>query len=142
MNNIERLVTQWPPNQEIAIVAPVCHFFERCYHGDSLQYLLHTKKEVTFHRTYSNGAHTPVLTFRFLPQPPNLADVVRLLPRCAPHVYAIHLDPYLIELLLKLVECDTIEELHISFGYLHPNLFDAFDASTPPYPSSSAPLLA
>ncbi|KAF4603682.1 hypothetical protein EYR38_004097 [Pleurotus pulmonarius] len=135
VNNIERLVTRWPPNQDLTMVTPVCHFFERYYHGDNLQYLLHSKKEVTFHRTHSNGAHTPVLTFRFLAQPPSLAGVVGLLPRCTPHVYAIHQDSFKIEPPPTLAACDTIEELHISFGYLHPNFFDPFDASTPPYPS-------
>lgn len=86
-------------------------------------------------RTYSSGVHAPVLVSRFLARPRNFAGVLNLLPHCTPNVYAIQQEPYMELLTLELVECDTIEELSISLGRLYPNVFDTFDASTPPYPS-------
>ncbi|KAF4593075.1 hypothetical protein EYR38_008785 [Pleurotus pulmonarius] len=135
VDNVEKLHTIWPYQfNETAMVEPVCAFFEMCYHGDDLQYLLQTTSDLEMHRYIGTTTfHTPVLLFaRF--GPTDLAGVLNLLPRCVPRTFATRVG-YLEKTTLPLGDCDTIEELHISTEYQRftPFLFPAY--TSPPYPS-------
>ncbi|KAG9223959.1 hypothetical protein CCMSSC00406_0004425 [Pleurotus cornucopiae] len=133
VDRIERLRTAWAyqPSMDAVTLEPVCSFFERCYHGDDLQYLLQVGPDVEMHRYIgSTTAHTPVLLFADLP-PTDLASIVDLVPRCVPRTFVTRLESHR-QPVFALAECATIEELRLFPGHRAPSVFPGYTA--PPYP--------
>ncbi|KAF4606075.1 hypothetical protein EYR38_000120 [Pleurotus pulmonarius] len=141
IDHLEKLLASGACDENIAMIAPACHFFETSYHGGDLQYLLYKRQGFEFCRIDPYGVHTPVLEIEdwaFL-TPSALACVVSLLPSFVPQVLEMVLDREFLPQAFALPDCGTIEELRITSSYVHSciphDLFQTNDRSTPPYPS-------
>ncbi|KAG9222133.1 hypothetical protein CCMSSC00406_0009584 [Pleurotus cornucopiae] len=132
VDSIERLETTCPIDfEDTATIEPVCRFFNMCYHGSNLSYLLQDERDLEMHQ-FAGSTHTPVLLFKSF-RPTDLASVVNLLPRCVPRIFAImhrNFPPK-----FPLADCDTIEELHIISKYSTSTVLEFPEEPSIPYPS-------
>ncbi|KAF4606047.1 hypothetical protein EYR38_000092 [Pleurotus pulmonarius] len=130
VDNIERLWVRscLRDGLDTGAVEPVFHFFDRCYHGGDLHYLLHEDGSLKLYRSAdTNRAEAPVLTLVY--DRLDVACFPGLIPPCAPRVLESR---RVASGKLILMKCNTIEELHISTY----SRFDLeFDGTSPPYPS-------
>ncbi|KAL4261748.1 F-box domain-containing protein [Pleurotus pulmonarius] len=135
VDSIERLETSWPLYfKDTDMIEPVCRFFNECYHGSNLSYLLQESHALEMHRFVgSTPAHTPVLLFRSF-RPTDLAIVVNMLPLCVPRIFATDKElPF--KSPFPLADCDTIEELHVISKYSTSTVLEFSDEPSIPYPS-------
>lgn len=132
VDNLERLFACCDDLfEDIAMLEHVCHFFNSCYHGDSLQYLLYDMIVLRMHRCIVSPGmrYAPSLCL----QHSNRTDpsiVVNLLHRCVPRT----LEAFEAKTLV-FTECDSVDELRFTRSSNMSPLFEFDDASPSPYPS-------
>ncbi|KAJ8701751.1 hypothetical protein PTI98_000505 [Pleurotus ostreatus] len=132
VDNIESLHASW--KNCTPVVEPVLHFFDRCYHGSNLHYLMRAPGEVEMcHPTDSNGVHIPILSLKGR-GPIDLASILSLVTLCVPRIFQMKRSQKS-GMPLDLKECETIEELHLSASFDLSALFDLDEDTSPPYPS-------
>lgn len=131
VDDIEKLCTSWSYNfQNVTMLEHVCHFFNTCYHGDDLRYVVYDMSRGLELYTRSVDEAGPSLLFRLYAWA-DPSKIVKLLPRCVPRILLTRLRPDMKALALS--ECDTIEELRISSGHLHHHF--CVNGTSLPYPS-------
>ncbi|KAL4255331.1 F-box domain-containing protein [Pleurotus pulmonarius] len=131
VDNIEKLCTSWSYNfQNITMLEHVCHFFNTCYHGDDLRYVVYDMSRGLEMYTRSVDEGGPSLFFRLYAWA-DPSKIVKLLPRCVPRILSTRLHPDMKALALS--ECDTIEEVHIPYGRVNHHF--RLDGASLSYPS-------
>lgn len=132
VDNIESLHKSW--KHCTPMVEPVLHFFDRCYHGSNLHYLMRAPGEVEMCRSIeTTGVHIPILSLKGC-GPIDLASILSLVTLCVPGIFHVKRSQKS-AMPFDLKEGETIEELHLSASFDLSALFDLDEDASPPYPS-------